>query len=178
MAKTQLAAIAAINPILRRPVVQEATGITSRSTLYRRIKEGLFTKPVVLATDKNRDPCHGFRQHRCRRDFPGRSPKRYRDRQQQRPRQTTGRDHAGRQAGIASPDRRLGNRLHRLVIRLKTQTDRKPYQSPARRRRDRRQGGQRRFGRRPRKPAKRAGRQTRHQAGHPDEWRPGGGRLG
>lgn len=37
----------AINPLLRRPVVEQATGY-SRSTIYREIKRGLFTKPVEI----------------------------------------------------------------------------------------------------------------------------------
>jgi len=36
-----------INPIYRRPVVEQATG-KSRSTLYREIKAGLMPKPVKL----------------------------------------------------------------------------------------------------------------------------------
>jgi prophage regulatory protein len=36
-----------INPLLRRPVVERATGY-SRSTIYREIKKGLFTKPVEI----------------------------------------------------------------------------------------------------------------------------------
>jgi len=56
MAKTRLAAIAAINPLHRRPVVQQATGL-SRQTLYKRIKEGLFPKPVIIGRDKNGDAC-------------------------------------------------------------------------------------------------------------------------
>lgn len=51
MAPTNLAAIVPINPLYRRPVVEQATGF-SRSTLYLRIKNGLFTKPVVIGTDK------------------------------------------------------------------------------------------------------------------------------
>lgn len=45
-----------INPIYRRPVVSQATGY-SRSTLYRKIKEGLFTKPVSLGADKSGNSC-------------------------------------------------------------------------------------------------------------------------
>ncbi|MGZ5050461.1 MAG: helix-turn-helix transcriptional regulator [Methylobacter sp.] len=39
--------IPAVNPLLRRPVVEQATG-DGRSTLYRKIKSGLFTKPVPI----------------------------------------------------------------------------------------------------------------------------------
>lgn len=42
----------AINPLLRRSVVSQSTGLP-RSTLYRKIGDGLFTKPVVLGQDKN-----------------------------------------------------------------------------------------------------------------------------
>ena len=45
-----------LNPIYRRPVVSQATG-DSRSTLYRKIKDGLFTKPVRLGTDKRGNAC-------------------------------------------------------------------------------------------------------------------------
>jgi len=51
MAHTNLAAIAAVNPLFRRPVVEQATGFT-RSTIYRRIKQGLFTKPVSIGGDR------------------------------------------------------------------------------------------------------------------------------
>lgn len=37
----------ALNPLLRRPVVEQATG-HSRSTIYRDIQRGLFTKPVEI----------------------------------------------------------------------------------------------------------------------------------
>ena len=36
-----------INQLLRRPVVEAATGL-SRSTIYRNIKKHLFTKPICL----------------------------------------------------------------------------------------------------------------------------------
>lgn len=36
-----------INPLYRRPIVEQATG-KSRSTIYREIKKGLFTKPVSI----------------------------------------------------------------------------------------------------------------------------------
>ena len=45
-----------INPIHRRPLVSQATGY-SRSTLYRKIKDGLFTKPVSLGADKSGNAC-------------------------------------------------------------------------------------------------------------------------
>jgi prophage regulatory protein len=35
------------NPVIRRPAVSAASGY-SRSTLYKRIKEGLFTPPISL----------------------------------------------------------------------------------------------------------------------------------
>ena len=47
MAQTILAAIAAINPLFRRPLVEQAMG-ESRSTIYRKIKAGLLTKPVQI----------------------------------------------------------------------------------------------------------------------------------
>ncbi|MGZ8158852.1 MAG: helix-turn-helix transcriptional regulator [Methylobacter sp.] len=34
-----------INPLLRRPIVEQITG-DSRSTIYRKIQKGLFTRPV------------------------------------------------------------------------------------------------------------------------------------
>jgi len=45
-----------INPILRRPVVSQATGY-SRSTLYQKIKDGLFIRPVSLGENKNGNTC-------------------------------------------------------------------------------------------------------------------------
>ncbi|MEO2196652.1 MAG: AlpA family phage regulatory protein, partial [bacterium] len=36
-----------IEPILRRPRVEEAIGL-SRSTIYLRVSQGLFTQPVSL----------------------------------------------------------------------------------------------------------------------------------
>ena len=36
-----------INPLLRRPVVEQAIGF-SRTTIYRNIQLGLFTKPVSI----------------------------------------------------------------------------------------------------------------------------------
>ena len=51
MAQTILAAIAAINPLFRRPLVEQAMG-ESRSTIYRKIKAGLLTKPVQIGGDR------------------------------------------------------------------------------------------------------------------------------
>jgi prophage regulatory protein len=41
----------AINPLLRRPVVEQITG-DSRSTIYRKIQRGLFTRPVQIGGDR------------------------------------------------------------------------------------------------------------------------------
>ena len=40
-----------INPLYRRPIVEQATG-DSRSTLYRKIQAGLFTKPVQIGGER------------------------------------------------------------------------------------------------------------------------------
>jgi prophage regulatory protein len=40
-----------INPLLRRPAVEQASG-DSKSTLYRKIKEGLLTKPVKIGGER------------------------------------------------------------------------------------------------------------------------------
>ncbi|MEI6066733.1 MAG: AlpA family phage regulatory protein [Methylococcaceae bacterium] len=40
-----------INPLCRRPVVEQAMG-KSRSTLYREIQKGLFTKPVNIGGER------------------------------------------------------------------------------------------------------------------------------
>jgi prophage regulatory protein len=40
-----------INPLYRRPIVEQATG-DSRSTIYRKIQAGLFTKPVQIGGDR------------------------------------------------------------------------------------------------------------------------------
>lgn len=40
-----------INPLYRRNVVEQATG-DSRSTIYRKIKQGLFTKPVQIGGER------------------------------------------------------------------------------------------------------------------------------
>lgn len=45
-----------INPLYRRPIVEQATGY-SRSTIYRKINDGLFTKPISLGTDKSGNAC-------------------------------------------------------------------------------------------------------------------------
>jgi prophage regulatory protein len=49
-------ALPSINPIYRRPLVLQITG-DSRSTLYRKIAQGLFTHPVNLGNDKSGNPC-------------------------------------------------------------------------------------------------------------------------
>jgi prophage regulatory protein len=41
----------AINLLYRRPIVEQATG-DSRSTIYRKIKQGLFTKPVQIGGER------------------------------------------------------------------------------------------------------------------------------
>lgn len=43
--------LSTINPLLRRPIVEQATG-DSRSTIYRKIKRGLFSKPVSIGGDR------------------------------------------------------------------------------------------------------------------------------
>ena len=49
-----------INPLYRRPVVEQATG-DSRTTIYRKIKKGLFTKPVYIGGERVAWPAnHGF----------------------------------------------------------------------------------------------------------------------
>ena len=40
-----------INPLYRRPVVEQATG-NSRSTIYRNIQKGLFTRPVNIGGER------------------------------------------------------------------------------------------------------------------------------
>jgi prophage regulatory protein len=40
-----------INPLYRRHIVEQATG-DSRSTIYRKIKQGLFTKPVQIGGER------------------------------------------------------------------------------------------------------------------------------
>lgn len=45
-------ALPTINPLYRRPIVEQATG-HRRSTLYRKINQGLFPKPVCIGTAKN-----------------------------------------------------------------------------------------------------------------------------
>ena len=39
------------NALFRRPIVEQATG-DSRSTIYRKISKGLFTKPVSIGGDR------------------------------------------------------------------------------------------------------------------------------
>ena len=46
-----------INPLYRRPIVEQATG-DSRSTIYRKIKQGLFTKPVQIGGERVAWPAH------------------------------------------------------------------------------------------------------------------------
>lgn len=40
-----------LNPLLRRPIVEKTIGI-SRTTIYRRIQQGLFTKPVAIGGER------------------------------------------------------------------------------------------------------------------------------
>ena len=44
-------ALPSINPLYRRPVVEQAMGKT-RSTLYRDIQKGVLTKPVSIGGDR------------------------------------------------------------------------------------------------------------------------------
>jgi prophage regulatory protein len=46
--------IPTIDPELRRPVVEQATG-DSRSTIYRKIQRGVFPSPICTGRDKNGD---------------------------------------------------------------------------------------------------------------------------
>jgi prophage regulatory protein len=48
---TNPAILFTINPLLRRPIIEQSTG-DSRSTIYRKIKKGLFTKPVNIGGDR------------------------------------------------------------------------------------------------------------------------------
>lgn len=41
----------AINPLYRRHIVEQVTG-DSRTTIYRKIKAGLFTKPVSIGGER------------------------------------------------------------------------------------------------------------------------------
>lgn len=52
----QAQTLPSINPLYRRQIVEQATGY-SRSTIYRKINDGLFTKPVNLGTDKSGNAC-------------------------------------------------------------------------------------------------------------------------
>ncbi|MDO9046921.1 MAG: AlpA family phage regulatory protein [Methylobacter sp.] len=45
------AVLPALNPLLRRPIVEQATG-NSRSTIYRNIQKGLFTRPVEIGGER------------------------------------------------------------------------------------------------------------------------------
>jgi prophage regulatory protein len=47
----QAQSLPSINPLYRRPIVEQATG-ESRSTIYRKISKGLFTKPVSIGGDR------------------------------------------------------------------------------------------------------------------------------
>jgi len=40
-----------LNPLYRRPIVEQVTG-DSRTTIYRKIKAGLFTKPVNIGGER------------------------------------------------------------------------------------------------------------------------------
>jgi len=46
-----------INPLCRRPVVEQATG-DSRTTIYRKIKAGLFTRAVKIGGDRSAWPAN------------------------------------------------------------------------------------------------------------------------
>lgn len=46
-----VSALPIINPLYRRPFVEQATG-ESRSTIYRKISKGLFTKPVSIGGER------------------------------------------------------------------------------------------------------------------------------
>ncbi|MGZ5052691.1 MAG: helix-turn-helix transcriptional regulator [Methylobacter sp.] len=48
---TEPAVLPIINPMLRRPIVEQVTG-DSRTTIYRKIKKGTFTKPVPIGGDR------------------------------------------------------------------------------------------------------------------------------
>ncbi len=48
---TSQPALTNLNPLHRRPIVEQATG-DSRTTIYRKIKAGLFTKPVPIGGDR------------------------------------------------------------------------------------------------------------------------------
>ncbi|MDO9170136.1 MAG: AlpA family phage regulatory protein [Methylobacter sp.] len=45
----------AIDPLLRCPIVRQATG-DSNSTVYRKIKNGLLTRPVKIGGDRSAWP--------------------------------------------------------------------------------------------------------------------------
>jgi prophage regulatory protein len=48
---TSQPALINLNPLHRRPIVEQATG-DSKTTIYRKIKAGLFTKPVKIGGDR------------------------------------------------------------------------------------------------------------------------------
>lgn len=48
---TTTAVFPIINPMLKRPIVELSTGY-SRSTIYRNIQRGLFTKPVQIGGER------------------------------------------------------------------------------------------------------------------------------
>lgn len=45
------------NPLLRRPTVEQLTG-EKRSTIYRKIGQGLFIKPVKIGGDRSAWPAN------------------------------------------------------------------------------------------------------------------------
>lgn len=56
MVTRSTAILPTINTLCRRPIVEQATG-HKKSTLYRKIHQGLFPRPVAIATDKNGETC-------------------------------------------------------------------------------------------------------------------------
>jgi prophage regulatory protein len=48
---TSQPALTNLNPLHRRPIVEQATG-DSRTTIYRKINAGLFTRPVKIGGDR------------------------------------------------------------------------------------------------------------------------------
>ena len=48
---TSQPALTNLNPLHRRPIVEQATG-DSRTTIYRKINAGLFTRPVNIGGDR------------------------------------------------------------------------------------------------------------------------------
>ena len=51
MATVNLNISPTINPLYRRPIVEQVTGY-SRSNLYRKIKAGLFVKPIPIGGER------------------------------------------------------------------------------------------------------------------------------